>query len=73
MTLLPPNGGFFLLCSLSLTTVFTVNDTPCYYVAYLDQDGRECYGNSYDTREEAESFAALVDGAYVVLRGPLDF
>ena len=70
---LPANAGFFLVCSFTFTAVFTVDNSPRYFVASLDDDGDETYSNSYDTLEEAERFCAAVPGCYVVLRAPLDF
>ena len=71
---LPPlSGGFFPLCSLCVLAVFTVDNSPLYFVAHLDEDGQECYGPRFTTREEAEAFASNFDNRYVVLRSPLNY
>ena len=61
---------FFVLL---LVATFTVDNSRLYYVAYRNEDNKECYGNFFNTREEAQAFCDGVEGTYVVHRGPLDF
>ena len=53
--------------------VFTVDNSPRYYVAYTDDNGQQVRGRSFTTEKEANDFASCVDGAYVVFEPPLPF
>ena len=55
------------------TTVFTVDNSPRYYVAYTNDNGEEVRGRSFATKQEAEKFAAVLDNAYVLFESPLPF